>query len=135
MTRADVADRLPDSHPSWALSGSYTGLPAHLIAITIIAIIALIIGWIIRSRSAGRPGRGPACDQQTISTGSAIGAVAHFEPGDRVAASKDIGWPLRRRVKRRTPGVVTGRAPDGRLEVQFRGGRREVVDPANLDPA
>lgn len=54
--------------------------------------------------------------------------------GDRVRAACGLGGVLRPKVRRGTPGVVVGRADDGRLIVHFTTGSTWHTDAAHLIP-
>lgn len=55
-----------------------------------------------------------------------------LESGDRVVARNNLGGFLRASVPRGTLGIVTVRAPDGTLTVQFDNGRELSLDPADV---
>jgi hypothetical protein len=55
-----------------------------------------------------------------------------FDLGDRVIAAHGLGGFLRPKVRPGSPGVITGRSPDGRFIVHFNTGHTITVDPEEL---
>ena len=57
-----------------------------------------------------------------------------LDVGDRVYAVHHFGL-FRRRVRRGTPGIVTGHGPGATLRVRFDNGQILDLDPSDLDLA
>jgi hypothetical protein len=55
-----------------------------------------------------------------------------FDIGDRVIATHGVAGFLRPKVRPGTPGVITGRSPDGRFIVHFTTGHTLTVDAEQL---